>query len=265
MTDNVIIPHHLRVFAETWGEFVTRLDHVVVTPPSRINVRLAREDVPRFVELSTRETTALQSWINRVTTWFNGPMTMALTNADIRDANMRRIAERFSHFADELSERRDGLKALEHDSAMQAAVPRLDAVYASLLVQMREFAEKIVNALGPQARTHPSATHQGDNIELSFTFRPCVDKPMADFMAWIRRTHAWLDADATPLVLSDSTKNPEDAVYVVCAIVFIVALVAAMIMFGFYTVILVIALIGIVIFIIRHPYLSLLALFFGLN
>jgi len=191
MTDTARVPHHLHILGEVWAEFAHRLDaHVVPSMPIMTD-RVDDAQGERLSLLATREIGAMQAWIERLALWMHGPLAAALMNADIPDREMRRVAERFSHFTDELIEQRAGLTLIVADPAMRAAAPRIDAVYVVLLRQVRDFVSLVAEALGPAALTHPNGRRDGNTIELSFTFTPNIDAEMAQFCAWMDgvRTH----------------------------------------------------------------------------
>ncbi|MEJ1250616.1 hypothetical protein [Denitratimonas tolerans] len=193
MTDTARIPRHLQVLGEVWDEFAKRLDAGIAPVMPIVTDHLERTQGKRFSQLATRETDYMQAWIERVTAWVNGPMAQALMNSGTSDRDMRRVAERFSHFADELIERREGLKATATVPSMRAAAPRLDAVYVSILKQVQAFVSQVVAALGPAALSHPNGKREGNSIELSFTFRPVIDAEMAQFSAWMARAKSGWD------------------------------------------------------------------------
>lgn len=187
MTDTARVPRHLHILGEVWAEFAHRLDAQVAPAMPIMTDRIDYAQGERLSLLATRETDAMQAWIERLTRWMHGPLAAALMNADIPDREMRRVADRFSHFTDELVEQRARLTLIVADPAMRAAAPRIDAVYVALLRQVRDFVSQVAEALGPAALTHPNGRRDGNNIELSFTFSPNIDAEMAQFSAWLAR------------------------------------------------------------------------------
>lgn len=190
MTDTACIPRHLQLLGAVWAEFAHRLDAQVVPAMPIMTDRVDDAQVERWSRLAACETEAMQAWAERLTGWMHGPLARALMKADIPDREMRRVADRFSHFTDELIERRARLALIVADPAMRAAAPRIDAVYAALLRQVRDFVSQVTDALGPAALTHPNGTREGNTIELSFTFAPNIDAEVAQFSAWLARAKA---------------------------------------------------------------------------
>jgi hypothetical protein len=190
MTDTARVPRHLQLLGEIWTEFAHRLDAQVAPAMPIVTDLIDNAQVERLSRLVTRETETMQAWIERLTGWMHGPLAAALMKADIPDREMRRVAERFSNFTDELIERRAHLALIVADPAMRAAAPRIDAVYVALLRQVRDFVLQVAEALGPAALTHADGTREGNTIELSFTFTPNIDAEMAQFSAWLDRAKA---------------------------------------------------------------------------
>lgn len=190
MTDTARIPRHLHILGQAWAEFAHRLDARIVPAMLIATDRTEPAQAERLSRLATHETEAMRAWIERLTGWIQGPLAAALMNADIPDREMRRVAERFSHFADELIEARVRLALLVADPAMRAAAPRIDVMYLALLRQMRDFASQVTEALGPAALTHSNGRREGNHIELSFTFAPNIDAEVAQFSAWSARARA---------------------------------------------------------------------------
>lgn len=269
MSDNAVIPRHLRVLAETWAELVERLALEIVPVMPTLSVQIGRTDVERFKLLAIQETEALTAWITRAREWCNGPLAAALANAEIADRDMRRIAGRLSHFADELVERRQGLRVAANDPAMRAAAPRLDAVHLSLLSQTNDFVAGVVHALGPAALQHPNGKRRGDTIELSFTFRPNVDQTLGRFSAWMRHAQAELESGApAPTNVGEQVAAYPPRVgarkYDWIALVVVAAAAIPFFLFPVQAS-LMIFVVWLVIFIFRHPLLALLAFLFGIS
>ena len=209
MTDTARVPRHLQVLGEAWANLAHRLDRDIAAAMPIVTDCLERAQYERFRQLASRESSALKAWIERVTAWMNGPLAQALTNADIPDPDMRRVAERLSHFADELIERRDGLQDIVTDPAMRAAAPRFDAVYVALLKQVGDFVSQVVAALGPAASGHPNARREGTNIELSFTFTPDIAAEMTQYAEWMENTQSgWNGASSSGQPCCASLASP---------------------------------------------------------
>lgn len=203
--DTVRIPPHLQIVGKVWAEFAEGLDRRIEPVMPIVTDCIAREHGVLCRELVKQETDALLCWTQRLTTWMHGQLTTALTNPRIDDWDMCRVAGRVAHFADELIERREGLRALSRELAMRAAAPRLDAVYVALLQQVQGFVERVVAALGASALNHPCGTKRGDSIELSFTFRPVIDDEMTQLRTWMDSSRArW---DVMPPVAERSNRR----------------------------------------------------------
>lgn len=287
MTDGFRLPPHLKVLGEVWSELAHWLDRAIVPALPHQSDHLDRAQADRFTELSDRETRAMIEWINRVTAWFQGPLAAALGNKDIDLLEMRRISERFSHFASDLMDRREILRGLANDPAMRAAAPYLDATYVSLLRQIQIFALKVadatgMDATGPSARSHPNATHKRDGgVELSFEFAPKIDAEMARYQAWMVKVRAGWEGNpsgfwklwrstpaseeivithsATATAISDSPAKAAELVGATVTLLFAGAFLAALVIWGGQVVFYTLALLALI-WCIRHPRPVLIAL-----
>lgn len=271
MTDTARIPHHLQVLGEVWDEFAKRLDAGIAPVMPIVTDHLERAQGERFSQLATRETDFMQAWIERVTAWVNGPMAQALMISGTSDRDMRRVAERFSYFADELIERREGLKATATDPALRAAAPRLDAVYVSMLKQVQGFVSQVVAALGPAALNHPNGKREGNGIELSFTFRPVIDAEMAKFSAWMAQVKSdWDKASRRPTIASQTTQraiattqSPPVPWQMVMGVAFALLIIVPIVIWGAKAIMIMLAIVALI-WCILHPktVLIVLGLFF---
>lgn len=275
MAENIIVPRHLFVLVEAWKALAARLQRDIAPALPLLTEQLEHADLACFKHLARQETDALLAWIERLVAWCNGPLAVALANPAIPDRDMRRVAERLSHFADELIERRQGLRALANTPAMRAAAPRLDVIHASLLEQIGDFVSGVVRSMDPAAPHDPHGKVQGNTLELSFTFSPDVERPFADYHAWLDQVRADFDAAENAAMIVHATVQPVEAaayppasaLWIIGTLVIIlVALVAwAIFEFGIIGTLLLILLIALVIFAIRHPWLTLIALWPGWN
>jgi hypothetical protein len=182
---NITIPRHLQVLREEWLDLVARLEHGIEPALADGPDELALVHAARCMELGTRESKAVTSWMERLTDWMNGPLASALADPTIADGDMRRIASRLSHFADELVERRDTMRQLAEDPAMQTAAPYLDAAYLSLLCQLRDFARQVTDALDMDKLRRHAEQQPATELDLSFTFAPTLN--MDRYLAWMDR------------------------------------------------------------------------------
>lgn len=265
MPDNVAIPRHMCVFREVWAELAEYLAREVFAPMRRVVDRDASGIPVHFIARVSQEADALRSWQSRVVAWFHGPMAAAFADPDISDQAMRRVAGRLSCFAEELIDRRQKLRSLAHEPTLRAVACRLDAACFALLKQLKGFVSGVVDALDPEVLRRHRAMGRGDDIDVSFTFRIEMDEPLAEVDAWIERARGMTDCPAPYLAVQDeetapdASRNAVRTVNVITAFL-LIALLISLLAFGS-PVILVILLVAIVIFAIRHPLMALIALF----
>jgi hypothetical protein len=199
MTDAIPLPDKLKVLRESWAELMHRLPAAIAPALDIGSDALEREHGRRFSEWATRECDALVDWTLRLVAWVNGPLAVTLDNPDVTGHEMGRVADRLSHFVDELIERRERLRGLAHEPAFAAAAPRIDAVYVSLLWQIQSFVANVVRALEPQALGPADGGRAGDVQVLSFEFTPTIDPEMSRFRAWMDGVRArWDDEHRLP-------------------------------------------------------------------
>lgn len=265
MTTNLHIPAHLRTLKSVWACVFDAPENALTAALPITTDRIDPADLSRFQELASLEMDALQSWVVRVTEWINGPLAHALNDAAIKDHRMRHVSGRVAHFVDELIERRQGLAVQAHTPAMRAAAPRLDAVYASLLAQTRDFIGGVVAAL--HALDQPEPGIKSENIELSFNFCPRLDESLAEYSDWIAQASAeWSRAAVPALTVSDpaatdrKTSTPP-AVEFITVLTVMVWLALAFAFPGF--TILGTLLVLLVVFVLRHPIAALLGVILG--
>lgn len=186
MTDTVTILRHLLVLRDSWHSFAAQLGPRI-TPMLQHTFSLpAQGQTAELTRWSTGQLAKFEPWIKRLSTWVNGPLARAVGDAAIRDEAMRATCEQLGQFADELISWRTTLHAQARSPAIQGTAPFLDAALLSLLEQIRDFARRVADALGPAALSAPEARRDGSAIELNFTFVPDISVPMANFSAWLK-------------------------------------------------------------------------------
>lgn len=139
---------------------------------------------------------------------------------------------------------------------MHAAAPRMDALYRSLLVQLREFIARVVAAL--DAVSDPARRPPCDSIELSFTFSPDITEPAAELSVWIRDQAA---RGVVPETASDSSiaANAASGKHAIRGVEPALGVsVAAMIIALIVTAPGVVVLVAIVVFLFRRPFIALI-------
>jgi len=265
MNDAARLPQHLEVLRVEWATLIAWLERDIRAPLPIVTRVLHANDVNRCSALLQAENAALAAWVERLTAWMNGPLRQGLENPDIPDADMRRIAGRLAHFASELVERRQQLAQGAGQPAMHAAAPRMDALYFSLLIQLREFTTRVVAAL--DSVPDPARGAPGDSIELSFTFSPDITEPAAALSAWIRQQQARLTAVATTAP-AEGGANAAGKKRVIRAIevglgVFLAAAILAAILAAPALAALIAVLVAVVVFVLRHPFIVLIAFILG--
>lgn len=278
MQDRIVVPRHLLVLAARWCISLKRL-HVGAAAPLRIPVGLAdASEAAVFTGYALEELGSIKQWMASLTSWFGGPLAAALENPGISDQEMHATAGYIDGFVDELVERRARLQLLAAHPSFAKLAPRLDAVYASLIEQLRDSIAAVVNALGPGALNHPNGVRQGNNIELCFVFRPDVSVPMADVQVWMASSRAAIEAgpmrkNATAglrdtKIAAGSRQKPVDAPALAALVVLLVILVvaiAAISLIGLPGALILVALIALLVFIVRHPVISMIAVLLGLG
>lgn len=270
MTDPIAIPRRMQVFRDVWAELAGYLGGAIVAPLPRTSRRDASGVPTQCLARVSGQADALRSWPFRVETWVRGPMAAALGDSGIEDREMRRVAGRLSHFAEELIEYRQELRSLAREPAVRFAACRLDAICFRLLKPLRDFVTGTVDALDPEVLRRRRAAGAEDAFEISFTLHIDLDA-LAEVDAWVvlARSLAACAAsepdtwhlefdDATP----GSTERTAHGIVGVLAVVVLVLLVAIGGAEMVFVVLVGLAFVAIVVFALRHPLLALLALIF---
>ena len=266
MADPITIPRHLQVLRETWVPLVTRLEHDLPPALPPLDDMLAVDDVDAYVEWGTRNSDALMSWIKRLEAWTSGPMDAALSNPDIADDDMRRVAQQFGRFAEEMIERRRILRSVAKPTGAHIGASCFDGAYRSLLEQMRDFAARVVTALDPLALALAMDQKGGKRLDLEFQFVPTIDAAMAPYLAWMKRNEAALSASSTmPTPSAPATVTPAPPLPVGTILLVVGLVVLFVVLMGITNFLFAVIVIGVLLFVIRHPWLALLALFLGTN
>ncbi len=273
MSNSSGLPRHLRVMRDEWADVVSWLArHTAACLPLTADT-VRTSDRAACAARVAGEMAAIQSWVERTTDWFNGPLAQALANPDIADADMRHCARRLGDFADELIEHRQRLAAQRDTAGMAAAAPRIDAMYFALLSQLREFTTRVVAALDEV--DDPATRPPGDSVELNFLFKPNINAPADALTAWMKTQVEPPRPAAEPAPASVrpdalQTGRPEQAIGdeiaiaigVVVAVLIVGAVLWAVIAAPV-LVFLIMALIGLLVFLFRHPFIALLAALLG--
>lgn len=278
MSDRVVIPRHLGVLAEVWKCSVERLASRIAPPLAVPAGPATRHEVAAFTDVAQHELDVVRQWIERVSDWFEGPLTAALEHSEIEDPRMQDVAGRIQSFTDELVERRKLFRMLAESSSFAKLAPRLDTVHAALLKQLHDFMAAIVDALGPTAMHHPNAKRSGDTMELSFHFKPDIERPIKELCRWMERSRRAIKSDtrqgfigtgprsATHLAATRGHQDDDTQRLVIIAVCVVAALLGtALYFFGVGITFWILVLLGVLVFIIRHPFISLLALLFGMS
>lgn len=269
MSDSSGLPRHLRVMRDEWADVVSWLGrHTAACLPLTAN-SIHPGDRAACAAQVAGEMAAIQSWVERADIWLNGALAQALANPDIADADMRQCAGRLGNFAGELVERRQRLAAQCGAAGMDAAAPRVDAMYFTLLSQLREFTTRVVAALDEV--DDPATRPPGDSVELNFLFKPNINAPADALTAWMKTQVESLrpmagpaPVPARPHVVQAGTPRQAigdeiaTAIGVVVAVLIVGAALWAVIAAPV-LVFLVVALIGLFVFLYRHPFIAILA------
>lgn len=263
MSEDLRLPPHLCVLRDEWAALAARLACAPLQSMAVAGDSIGPDEVPQVQEFSNQQLRALNSWVERLMDWTNGPLAAALANPAIDEDEMRRVSGRFGHFADELLYQRRQLAAFSDDPALRAAAPHFDAAWLALLQQSRAFAERVVAAL--DAAGDPRARHDSDTLELSFTFVPNIDAPMAALKAWIQGVTRRFGPTVPPRADTaphGAAKRPVGwiALFVLAVCLFPLALS----WLGSGTALLIIG-IALIVIVIRHPLLALLAFLIGIS
>ncbi len=194
MTDTVTIPRHLLELRDSWHAFAAQLGPRIAPVMAHTFTLPAYGEVDELSRWSESHLAKFEPWVNRLTAWVNGPLAKAVSDATISDEAMRRTCGRLGEFADELISWRNALNLQARSPAIRGAAPFLDAALVSLLEQMRDFARRVADALGPTALSAPEARRDGSVIELNFAFAPDINVPMANLGAWLKHARESLQA-----------------------------------------------------------------------
>ncbi|HET8897532.1 MAG TPA: hypothetical protein VFN09_01935 [Rhodanobacteraceae bacterium] len=265
MADTIHLPRRIRQLALTWTELAPLVASAAANPLPPEHDVLTHEDLTRFKACTRQHLACITTWIEQLDAWINGPLTAALADTDTSDEAMRDVAGQLAGFVDTLKNQRGNLATQSQIRAMQGAAFRIDRLYVSLLLQLHTFVIRVTGALTPTALARASTQQQqSPEIALSFSFRPDLDHALADFQAWQSRVHNRLAAGvATP-----SPPLAADEPIGLLTLLILLPLAAGMLWLVLnYGVILFIGalLIAAIIFVWRHPLLTLLALLIGLN
>ncbi len=263
MRQDLRLPPHLCVLRGEWAALATRLACAPLRSLAVAGDSIGPDEVPQVQELSNRQLRALNSWIERLMDWTNGPLATALANPAIDEDEMRRVSGRFGHFADELLYQRRQLAALAEDPTLRTGAAHFDAAWLALLQQTRAFAERIVAAL--DAAGDPWARHEGDTLELSFTFVPNIDVPMAALQAWIQGVTQRFGSTAPPRADTAPHVAAERPLGWIALFVLAVCLFALALPWLGSGIALLIIGIALIVIVIRHPLLALLAFLLGIS
>lgn len=264
------VPRQLAVLAGSWAECVVWLDTAIAPVVPLPAPDLPNGPLDRVIAQAHRELDALSSWIDRVVAWIEGPLAVTLESPATDEATMRRVAGRFTHFAAELVERRDGLRRLACDPGMRALAARLDAVHRSLLEQFRDFAVRVVDAVEDVQAAAEGAISPAP--ALSFCFCPDIAKEGADLTRWLRDFEP-ARPDPPVVRIASGIPDPPEAppatgsspiAAQVVGVVALLAMLGVVLAMGWGGVLLLLA-VALVAFVLRHPLLALLAILIGLG
>lgn len=261
----ITIPPHLVALREAWREEAQRLDgniapllfHTFKAPPP--------QQFTRFQAWNQKQLELLESWVKRIETWMNGPLSQTIAGPEISVDAVRARASELGRFGDELVDHRARLRKEAKHPALRGAVPWVDTMFLVLLEQLRDFMRRVVEALDPDALRAAAGSANDRSVELDFRFVPDLSVPMANYLAWLRHAQADLKPHAPAAVRSSHpAPKPGNAVQVIALVLFVLLLALGFLWLGTGLWLVLIA-IAVVIFIVRHPIIALIALLFGIS
>lgn len=261
----ITIPPQLIALREAWRAEVQRLDgiiapllfHTFEAPPSL--------GFAHFQAWNQNQLARLESWVKRIEAWMNGPLSETIPSSETSAQAVNARTSELSRFADELVNHRERLRNDAEEPALRSTVPWFDTMCLSLLEQLRDFMRRVIEALDPDALFASADDARDGAIELDFRFILDLSVPMANYLAWLRHAQANLEP-STPNVLYSSrpSSEPSNTIEVIVLVAFASLFVMGFLWLGsgFWLVLIAIA---IVIFIVRHPLISLIAFLFGIS
>lgn len=261
----ITIPPQLIALREAWRVEVQRLDGIIAPLLSHTFEAPPSLGFARFQAWNQNQLALLESWIRRIEVWMNGPLSEMISAPETSAQAVNARTSELRRFADELVAHRARLRKEAKQPMLRGAASWVDTMFLVLLEQLRNFMRRVIEALDPDALAASADGAHDGAIELDFRFVPDLSVPMANYLAWLRHAQASLEP-STPNVLHSSrpSSEPSNAIEVIVLVAFALLFIMGFLWLGsgFWLVLIAIA---IVIFIVRHPLISLIALLLGIS
>lgn len=181
------LPEPLQMLLQECQSLAQHLSGLQLAPPPDSDFPLQANDQAAIKKLLLKNMSRLQTRIERLEAWCNGPLNKIIAAPHINRTHIRRTVAKLSGHVADLQALRPVIRPQQQTPAMQFAAAMLDRVLIHLLLQIRDFAENTLTTL--TALTPPE---NGDSLQLELRLALKLGSPGEDLIAWL----AWLSAQS---------------------------------------------------------------------